>query len=258
MIVSSGDFRVYMRQLAGWVWNQQKHAFRYGLSLQEETITEMLLLRMARKLTPLGFRVRLFTRSEEGGRRRHGKVIRRGLGADWEWFYEAPGCRAGFRVQAKRLYRTPSHPEGYDNFDPGGKQINDLLSQAGSNNPIYVFFNHPDVHDDFLFNPSGPPDYFGRSCWGCSVATANFMKTVNDNKLATIHPGQVPWHRFFGIGTTCRSAEMMKSMPGYQRFILADEPPDWVNILLENPQYLDELLAERGLKGVAYFKYRKS
>ena len=84
MIVSSGDFRIHMRMLAGWVWKQQEDAFRFNLVLQEETITETLLLLLARELTPLGIQVRIFNRTEEGGLRRSGHVIHEGHGADWE------------------------------------------------------------------------------------------------------------------------------------------------------------------------------
>ena len=259
MIETSGDFRVYMRMLAGWVWRQQKDAFRFNLDLHEDTITQTLLLCMAKELTPLGFRVRIFNRTEEGGLRRSGQVIREGHGADWEWFYRTANCMVGFRVQAKRLYRTFDKPGRYGGFQPNSAQVRNLISKAGQANPIYVLYNHPEVGDAHVFKPSGPPDYFGRSCWGCSVATAGFMRTVADAQLSTIFRGQVPWHRFFGIGKVCRSERMLNTMAGNQKFKRAKEPPPWVDMLLDDRRLsddrLDQFLDEHGLAGVAYFDH---
>ena len=57
--------RDYLRQRAAWVWNQQGHAFDHGLALQEETLTEMLLLRMARDHAKHGLTITMFTKAEE-------------------------------------------------------------------------------------------------------------------------------------------------------------------------------------------------
>ena len=261
MTISTGDFRGYMRILAGWVWSQQVEAFRFNLVLQEETITETLLLRMARELTPFGFRVKMFNRTEEGGLKREGKVIREGHGADWEWFYESPVCMVRFRIQAKRLYWSPSTPGRYGGFIPRGTQIDNLIDKAEQvqANPIYVFYNHPEVSDSHYFKQSSQPDYFGRSCWGCSVATASFMKSAIDANLSTLESGQVPWHRFFGIGKFCLSERMMKHMAGGQKFIRATERPEWVDTLLNEQEgpysRLNEELDERDLAGVAYIGY---
>ena len=250
--------------LAGWVWAQQMEAFRFNFALQEETITETLLLRMARVLTPLGFQVKLFNHTEEGGRKSNGQITHQGHGADWEWFYESPECMVRFRIQAKRLNWDPSKPGSYKVFTQGSTQIDNLIKMARQvqANPLYVFYNHPEVSDSHYFKQSSQPDYYGRSCWGCSVATANFMKSVQNNKLSTIIYGQEPWHRLFGIGKICRSEYMMKRMKGDQKFIRATERPEWVDMLLDEqrgPNYrLHEELYERDLAGVAYFKYGRA
>ena len=246
----------------GWLGGSGKSrkmrfAFSFNLTLHEETITEFLLLQMARDLTPLGFRVQLYNHFDEGGRRSSKEGGREGHGADWEWYYSAPACMARFRVQAKRLGNSPKRLGKYDAFDPRHRQVRQLISMAGQANPIYVFYNHPKVADDHLFTQSGAPDFFGRNCWGCSVATAAFMLSVSDNKLGTIHPGQVPWHRFFSIAEDCRPRRAMAQMPGDQEFVQADKEPEWVKLLPGNERgrddRLDGYLAEHGLKGVAYF-----
>ncbi len=239
MTISSSDLQMYMRCLAGVVWEQQKGAFHFGFSLQEETITEMLLLCIAKQLTPLGFKVRIFSRKEESHH-----------GADWEWFYKSRSFKVSFRVQAKRLYHSPHGPGAYKNFKPCGDQLKKLISKAGGANPIYVLYNHPVIKDACLFN--------WRSYWGCSVATAAFMATASDNKLSTIIHGQVPWHQYFGIGKICLAEKQTASMPGDQEFKWAkDYKPDWIDLLLGNEEHsderLDEILKEGDLKGVAYF-----
>lgn len=253
---------LYMRQLAGWVWDQQIEAFSFGMSKQEETLTENLLVEMAKTLQPQGLRVRMFSRQKEGGRRPKGKDRIPGTGADWEWFYEGPPCMARFRVQAKRLYPSPHHPGEYGGFEPGGQQVHDLIDDAQGMNPVYVFYNHPQVSDHDLFEPSGPPEHFGQSCWGCGATTAAFMRSVPDAKLSTIIKGQVPWHRFFGISGTCLPRDAIEKANAAiydegepQEFIPAESRPEWVIALLEGNQ--DQLMSyclENRLEGVAYFR----
>ncbi len=278
-MVSAGDFRIYMRQLAGSVWNEQRAAHSYGLSLQEETITEILLLEMARTLSPLGLRVDMFSKQREGGKTRTikttdaaGKIIEtkevviEAEGADWEWFVDGLGpCSASFRVQAKKLYRDiPTKVGRYGGFEPHGKQIDDLIKHAVGSNPIYILYNHADVLDSTLFGPSRLPDYFGRSCWGCAVTTAQFMKHAANEKLATIKPGCVPWHKFFSIGSPCRPAAAMKDIASGltlddgekpQEFVPAERRPDWVETLKSGEADLTSYLVENHLQGVAYLNF---
>jgi len=279
-MVSAGDFRVYMRQLAGWVWNEQTAAHSFGLSLQEETITEILLLEMAKTLSPLGLSVRMFSKAQEGGRTKTIKIAQQdgsfvksevveieAEGADWEWLFIAPGgCMANFRVQAKKLYRDAPMTNGrYGGFKPADKQIDDLIHRANGvgANPIYVLYNHPDVIDASLFGPTRQPDFFGPSCWGCAVTTAQFMKHVSSNKLAEIKPGSVPWHRFFSIGAPCRPAAAMAQIANRltlgaedtpQEFVRAESRPRWTD-LMENGEEMMGYLRKQNLQGVALIDF---
>lgn len=173
----------------------------------------------------------------------------------------------GFRVQAKVLYREKSKRGGfllgrYGGLKVGSQQSSDLISMAGDANPIYLFYNHASIEDVHLFKNSGPPDHFGQSCWGCSVATANFVAAKKSNKLSILIKGMVPWHIFFGIGKTCRTKEAMKSMAGNQEFRRAKERPEWVSMLSDVPGavdedsrfFLEDFLSERRLDGVAHIK----
>ncbi|NSX53275.1 hypothetical protein [Parasulfitobacter algicola] len=266
--IASGDFRAKLRIWADWVWSRQEAAFHKGLKLQEETITEMLLLRIAEHTEGLGVHVKMFNKYEEGGRAaKKGKPAVQGNGADWEWFVETPECMVGFRVQAKVLFHKQDKRGGYvlgryDGLKVGSLQSTDLISMAGDANPIYLFYNHGLVKDVHLFNNSGPPDHFGQTCWGCSVATADFVAAKKSNKLSALIGGMVPWHLFFGIGKTCRTKEAMKTMAGNQSFRRATHRPEWVPMLSDtigaldedSRIYLDEFLSERRLEGVAHIK----
>ncbi len=277
-MMASGDLRAYMRSLAHRVWIDQTDALRHGLALQEETITEILLLQMARDLSPLGLKTKMFTRTEEGGRtRKDGTVVKAGNGADWEWFIDLPDCMVGFRMQAKRLFGSPSRPGFYGGFKPGGKQIADLKKASAGMNPVYVFYNHGYAQNSQLFQRSIKTNWFGGSAWGCSVATAAFMTSVKKNSLSEIFSGMVPWHRFFVVGNVgyrgCPVERMMEGMKGGQEFTLAEERPRWVSLLLEGEDQvdsfaidadakqsgspLDSILRKRRLKGVAHFDFRE-
>lgn len=255
MSVAAGDLRAYLRLLAGWIWHEQDAAFHHGLSLQEETLTEILLLRMAKECSPLGLDVQMFNKPKEGVN-----------GADWEWFFEGPECSVGFRVQAKVLKRGERSPGEYQQLGKPVGQTQNLIDKAKKSglNPIYLFYNHPWVQDHALFGASLQPDWFGRSCWGCSVATAEFVKSVPDRKLATVIKGSRPWHRFFRLGKTCGTERAMEQMPGGQEFRMDDVIPEWVLMLREFRQAdeatrregMESILSERDLQGVALITSR--
>ncbi|MEP2533842.1 hypothetical protein [Shimia sp.] len=285
-MMASGDFRAYLRLLAHKVWADQGDAIKYGLTLQEETITETLLLQMARDLSPMGLNVKMFSRQEEGGvTRKDGTVEKVGNGADWEWFVDLPDCMIGFRVQAKRLFGSPAKDGSYDSFHPGGKQITDLINAASGLNPIYVFYNHGQIKNRDLFDRSPKTTWYGRSSWGCSVATANFMRYAKSKSLSSLRPGMVPWHQFFAIANSaqhgCGVVRVMGKMSGQQQFKLSTKRPKWVYELLAHhagdlgvqaidPEFfetgdgeaselstLEQTLNERNLGGVAYIDFRE-
>lgn len=151
-------FRRQLRHVGRWVWREQEDALHFGLKLQEETITEMLLLRMAREFSSSGLSVKMFNRIQEGGSKRYKKP---GNGADWEWFIKTDHCEVGFRIQAKvlssGLTRGGRLSVGkYDGLLKDKKQTNDLIIGAGSKrfNPIYIFYNHSWISARVLFSAS--------------------------------------------------------------------------------------------------------
>lgn len=287
-MIASGDLRAYLRGLAGRVWTDQTDARHFGLELQEETITELLLLQMARDLSPHGLKIQMFNKRKEGGvTRADGTVEEIGNGADWEWFVDLPNCQVGFRVQAKRLFGSLSQNGYYGGLTLGGTQIDDLIKSAGTEmNPVYIFYNHAFTRTSHLFTRSPKTNWFGGSAWGCSVATAEFVKSLKSRTIPAVLPGMVPWHRFFALSHStlrgCSVDRMMRDMLGGQVFNLATKRPDWLKILMDMPEgpvldkpdtpppdgreeesdsdvalRLNGILADRRLEGVAYFDFRE-
>lgn len=204
------------RSLAHWVWCEQNKSFRHDLKLQEETLTEILLLRMAEQLTGLGMLAYAFKREEE-----------RAVGADWEWFYCDDDCRAGFRVQAKRLYFSGRYEALKED------QANKLICKAkeSRNNPIYVFYNHCRIKNtsNFMFED---PD------WGCSIAKASFImanafkKTQGGTSSKILHQGMKPWHTLFADVGNCSIKSAINELEGESEFIASEDYPKWSNHIL--------------------------
>jgi hypothetical protein len=207
------SLRDYLRQRAAWVWNEQGHAFDNGLVLQEETVTEMLLLRMARDHQRHGLNVTMFTKAEEAIN-----------GADWEWIIRTRGCELGLRIQAKRLYHKVKTVD-YGGLNPKSPQSTKLIGRAGTSIPIYVFFNHNHGLNSKLLEGGGESPYRGRSYWGCSVACAKKVEHANTNKLSGLKKLMTPWHRLITPAGNCTvlsalgitAQDVQGSMPASRR-----------------------------------------
>lgn len=85
--------RESLRCEAGTVWREKAQAQKLGLQLNEETITETVLFRLASKHQGGGLIVRAFNKPEETKN-----------GADLEWWFVQGDKGIGLRVQAKRLF----------------------------------------------------------------------------------------------------------------------------------------------------------
>lgn len=59
------SLRDEMRKQAGWVWHEKVRADAHGLFLNEETITEILLLRLSKAAQHGQFSVKVFNKAEE-------------------------------------------------------------------------------------------------------------------------------------------------------------------------------------------------
>lgn len=131
-----------MRREAGWVWRAKARAASLGLFLNEETITETVLLRLATAAQGTGFLVRLFTKAEETK-----------LGADWEFRFISKSKMVRLRVQAKRLF-----PSGhYESLKPGAsRRLNSLGKRAAVLQFLY-FTMTPHISRPILFTARAEP-----------------------------------------------------------------------------------------------------
>lgn len=193
--------RRYLRTLAGWTWNRQNEALKLGLTLQEETLTEMLLSRMARDHGKHGLKVTMFNKAEEALN-----------GADWEWIVKTGRCELGLRVQAKRLYHQGKSID-YGGLNPNSKQAANLIARAGTSIPIYVFFNHAHGNNSRLLQGGGEAPYRGRSYWGCSIACAKRVQSSGSNKLSALKPLMRPWHRLISSSGKCEAFSVLGISP---------------------------------------------
>jgi len=234
--------RDYLRRRAAWVWNEQGHAFTRGLSLQEETLTEMLLLRMARDHAKHGLSVTMFNKTEEGIN-----------GADWEWIVRTPWCDLGLRVQANRLYHA-SKGSDYGGLDPKSGQSAKLIANAGTSIPLYVFFNHDHGTNSSLLNGGGEHPYRGRSYWGCSIACAKKVEAEKSNALSKLKKHSKPWHRLFTPTGNCNAmgalgidpGEADRSMPGDRRQIFER---------IRDRNFMSQYIIQHDLAGVAILDF---
>lgn len=252
MAAYSDALRNYLRGLAGWVWNQQGHALSHGngLVIHEETITEMLLLRMAKDQAKHNIKIQMFSKAQE--------VIN---GSDWEWHLRTKHCRHGLRVQAKRLYVNPKGPE-YLGLDLKKAQHGNLISKARAAGltPAYVFYNHDKSPSSRKFDNSGLPEYRGRSHWGCAIAHA---KDVTSNRLNVLKGVMKPWHELIPTNGRCSFSTAAPSVsaaatPGADGYHQDGGPPLDMPVWVErfsDRQFLEQYLEEQELGGVAHFDF---
>ena len=240
-MASPVDIRNYLRSRAAWVWNEQGHAFDQGLCLQEETLTEMLLLRMARDHKAHGLNITLFNKHEE-----------KKNGADWEWLIRTPFCEVTMRIQAKRLYHMDTGKD-YGGLGPNSKQAQKLIARAGGAEPLYVFFNHDHGQNSKLLEAGGEIPFRGRSFWGCSIAAAQKVAAAKSNKLADLLPLMKPWHRLLTMAGGCGLPEIGADAASAKRQFSFDRR--MVIERIRDRGFLSEYLLERELAGVAFFDF---
>lgn len=131
------------------VYERLNQAESLGLSMSEETITETLLLNIARDM-PANVRLKSFNKYEEGHE----------TGADWEWWFgDGVGSWwVGMRVQAKKLHELAGARHGYDLAYKSAKaavrQIDRLIANADVNSMDAVYALYNDTNLDLAGTPS--------------------------------------------------------------------------------------------------------
>jgi hypothetical protein len=270
------------RRQADWVWQHTGDAFRLGIGFNEETMTEMVMLNLARQFSGRGLEIKTFTKHEEGTSYKGGLPT----AADWEFRFEN-ASRQGItlRTQAKRLYMRDGN---YGALDGAGTQIRKLVANSGNAIPLYVLYNGPSPHlsgpnwrSKFPFLKWNRPQ---RSCswphympelWGCAIAAPHHVPRKSRPRPIEFTRME-PWHM---LVCNCRASagHVRKSLPeiigrnleaifatapsetddgmvAFEReysFEPNDQTPGWASMLLEG---LADIELPEGIEGVALIR----
>jgi hypothetical protein len=207
-----------------------------GLFMNEETITESILLFLARGHKRHGLNIKVYNKKTEEP----------SVGADWAWCFMQGGRAVAMRVQAKRLYSGGR----YDTLKPTGGQINKLINQSGAHHPYYVFYNDG-LQGVRCLRASATSSFRcgsfkGDEHWGCMIARAQDVKRVGSNAMTDLLPVSMPWHCMLcphraaaALGSMAMalpdvvaanlSAAVALSSEGLDTpFLQPGEPPEWV------------------------------
>ena len=184
--------KVILLELSKWVWDVQNFAYSFsrsiGINTSETTLTESLLLHILSKGERSGIKTKEFSNRNEPN-----------IGADWEWYFNLPECCIGYRVQAKKLYKSIGKPGQYKKLKFGeGSQTDILIEKAKKKNPIFVFYNHGYVGDAKThFSNKTHPRYniIGPEFLGCSFASALSVRDIGQKKLSNLFPKMHPLFR---------------------------------------------------------------
>jgi hypothetical protein len=177
------------RQQASQVWNRMRAAAVLGVSLSEETLTELTLYNIAFAHQKAGqIEINIATKSQE-----------KAHGADWEWWLVRNKKNICYRVQAKRLFPNGRYSSLYKSGTGNSyAQLDTLVAAAKTNSavPMYCFYNFD--HSNAGFATSSPclHKYRGPSYWGCSLAAAQDVRAAGANDAATLRHIMLPWHHF--------------------------------------------------------------
>ncbi len=256
------ELRDAMRREAGWVWRAMARAASLGVFLNEETITETVLFRLAEAAQGRGFLVFPFTKPEETKN-----------GADWEFWFAFGPKLVGLRVQAKRLYRSGR----YDKLEPTGKQIDHLIARAGICVPIFVFYNDAD-NSSHLCKECECPDYRSPTYHGCVVALAEEVRKTASNDPRQMSDFTIPWHcmlcdsrqrmvlDYIGVtGNIPYLQGLTRTADGARAEDYKSSVEDRIRQLVararertsSEPDWLDRYLKERELAGLVLFSGRE-
>ena len=259
-------------------------AFRLNMPRNEETITESLLLNLARNNPRHELQITSFNRQAEGIN-----------GADWEfWFSNASGYGIAVRVQAKRLFPSGKYESLFHQSktqkDKSTNQCNELIHNAGTSIPIYVFYNsvsafanlnYVQTHIHWGLSRLLALAHWQLSDWGITMCSAYSVQSANYGKNNSLKGFQtIPWHNLVChkcwqnkpkdddlpsmVGNSL--SEMFSfdvdSIPSKERSPHNFEPsqtsPEWVSTLKEDASQENEKLIqhmkETNLRGVAIIR----
>lgn len=254
------------RDNAREVQRDMDDASRLNISRNEVTITEDILLNLARVHSPHNLKIKTYTQIEEGIN-----------GADWEfWFCNSQGFGVAVRVQAKKLYKNGKYDSLFNNKNKGSIQCQKLIKNAGTSIPIYVFYNGLNnfvIPLKWLISQSCRPSCSMISDWGISMCSANTVNAaLSDGNTYPINLNMVPWHYLvcpksctqnpsnFDLPSIVGASLQSLFMDGDRKydqhnFDPTKKRPSWVGQLNEvgfgGEEALDSFMIESNLRGIA-------
>lgn len=240
-----------MRREAAWIWYEKAQAARLGLFLNEETITETILLNLARRFHGGKLLIRPFTKAAETKN-----------GADWEFWVVQGHDSLGFRVQAKRLF-----PSGYyGSLHPSRSQTSNLIGRAGNCLPVFALYNDADCYMSLLPNcgcAERRSEYRGPSFWGCLLIPARAVQKLGSNDHRALAPRAIPWHCLLcdHSGSVSGATFPKRVAKNYHRLLDGGDSAETEDIAPDDRILALEKIASDGLSGpqwlANYFEERK-
>ena len=218
--------------ISGYVWNLLRDSQYYGLyqtsrnnisrglGLSEETISDLILLKISKK-QPYDIITVKF-----------GKNYERQEGADWEWWVLSQSGIIGLRLQAKRIHFNNNSYE-YTHLDYRRRNSNqyqaDILIQQAQNRgmiPIYMFFNWWDLAYPFrrYINRNIPQccRVYSYRKLGTTIASGWIIRNAvynNQKSLSDILPLSYPIHCLF----CCQYSDLTESISKFFKYIIKEE-----------------------------------
>lgn len=225
--MSSPNICHEFQKLALWTWDTMATAAALGMPRNEESITEHLLLELA-KNCPLRVKVFPFTKRRE-----------KKLGADWEWWFHNGPNGIGMRVQAKRINFHSWRFESLKFRPHGQAQIDKLINVAAADQliPLYCLYGSeskshrsPNLYSDYL--------------QACSIIRAENVAALKSNNGTQLMPRSRPWHQMVcngergikdlrdiavwldqlatGEGSAATAADQIRELPNYVKNLVAE------------------------------------
>lgn len=238
-----------MRRNSGRIWHEKARADNLSLFLNEETITEMLLLRLLSTAQTNDFRLQVFNKAEEVK-----------TGADWEFWFIGLQNVVVLRIQAKRLFRSGL----YASLDPQGQQTSQLIRDARTwkCHPFFAFYN------DATYFPKPYPvclcdEYRAPSYCGCVLVPAPLVQKLGTKNPTVLANVAFPWHCLLCDNGRTRHADLASIVAGKLGIDLREEvaaPAHMLDLVEATDKELHGLdrgqsyLERRKLAGVALFE----
>lgn len=215
-------------------WDFLAEGARYKIVPGEETLTDINLIELKRKLPTLIYTEK-FSRYREG----------RETAADWEWWVGDRDNWLGLRLQAKRL---DPYTQRYELFAANRKKAleqGEALTEAAVSGaerlyPVYCFYNTNCAAPTTAPCDPGQKD---ATAYGCTVAPApvvNQLVARGCSHFSEFEPYSIPWSCLFceeppngGEGLTVRAQRTLDEL------LFADHPEQRGEIEPEIPERVE-------------------